>query len=56
MFGLTLGLAFIVLLSIAVGLWAKNRTVRIAVWSMGAIVVIAYALFVVLALPRMLQR
>ncbi len=56
MFGLTLGLALIVLLSIVVGLWAKNRTVRMAAWGMAAVVVICYILFVIFALPRMLPR
>jgi hypothetical protein len=53
---LTSVLALVVLLSMAVGLFAKNRTVRTAAWCVGGIVVLSVVLFVVFVVPRLLQR
>jgi len=49
-------LALVVLLSIAIGVFARNRTVRIAAWCVGGVVVLSFVLFVVFVVPRLLQR
>jgi hypothetical protein len=56
MLGITSVLATIVLAGIVVGICAKNRTVRIVAWCVSGICVLGFVLFVVFALPRLLQR
>jgi len=54
--GLTGLLAVVVLACIIIGICAKNRAVRLTAWCVAGAIVLAFVLFILFALPRMLPR
>ena len=54
--GLTGVLAVVVLACIIIGMCAKNRAVRITAWCVAGVCALAFVLFILFALPRILPR